>query len=342
VIRTLGTIAVALLVLLLPVGAVESNPDSVPAALQHFYAQNLRWSACGGTLQCTSLTAPLDWQHPTAGSISLAMVRQRATGVRLGSLLVNPGGPGASGVQFVTANIDDAVDSTLQKHFDIVGFDPRGVGASTPVICYDAKQLDEYLYAIVPGTIGSGKWIDAKTASAQAFAAACRVHTGALLAHVDTVSAARDLDLERAVLGDSKLNYLGYSYGTYLGTIYAGLYPHRVGRMVLDSAVDPWASGSADGLVDTSQEEGFEGDLRAYLTTCIAGKKIAIGTNQCAFGGSVATGMSAIAALLAQIDAKPISNSDGRMLGSATLAAAIYATYIALHSGATSTTCSSR
>ncbi|MCU1415491.1 MAG: alpha/beta hydrolase [Microbacteriaceae bacterium] len=326
--NVVAAIAVAVL---LPIGltgaasTVASAPvvRSQPTTVAQYYAQRLHWTSCSHGLQCTTLQAPLDWGHLSAGSISLALVRQRATGTKQGSLLMNPGGPGDSGVEFIKDDIDDAVDATLQKHFDIVGFDPRGVGESTPVKCYDDAGMDAYLYAIVPGAIGSAGWITAQKKLAAGFAAACEKNTGPVLAHVDTVSAARDLDLERAVLGDSKLNYLGYSYGTYLGTIYAGLFPDRVGRFVLDGAEDPWL-GSSTGPTDTSQEVAFEGDLKAYLKSCLAGRKVAVGSKACAFDGSVTSALASITALLSGVGDHPIRNKDGRMLGAATLATAIF------------------
>ena len=203
--------------------APEPNSTSTPtheqvaANLESFYDQVLTWTGCGTGMQCATATAPLDWTNPQAASIKLALVRHAATGNRLGSLLVNPGGPGGSGFDFVHDSLDFAVDKRLQEHYDVVGFDPRGVGRSTAVACTDTdKQLDEYVYGIVPGTPGSLSWIAQVEAENAAFGAGCLAHTGALLGHVDTVSAARDLDLLRAILGDTKLNYLGYSYGTYL------------------------------------------------------------------------------------------------------------------------------
>jgi pimeloyl-ACP methyl ester carboxylesterase len=288
-------------------------PENVPAALAPFYQQRLIWKSCGQTMQCTTASAPLDWSNPAEGKVSLALVRQPATGKRLGSLLVNPGGPGASGYDFVKDSVDFATDKTLQASYDIVGFDPRGVGRSTGVKCYDPTAMTKYLYSITPGVRGSDSWIASNTAQATSFANACRQNSNALLAHVDTVSAARDLDLLRAVLGDKKLNYLGYSYGTYLGTIYAELYPHNTGRMVLDGALDP-AVNNFD--VTKVQSEGFESALRAYLANCLDNKG-------CPFRGSVAQATRKIEALLASVDKNPIRNSDGRKLGADTLVTAI-------------------
>src|SRR5690606_8944112 len=133
-------------------------------------------------------------------------------------LLVNPGGPGGSGVEQVRDGVDYATSAQLQEHYDIVGFDPRGVGSSSAVSCYDdPDELTEYLYEIVPFERGSAEWLDVVAQGNAEFGADCLEHTGELLGHVDTVSAARDMDLLRAVLGDDTLNYLGYSYGTLLG-----------------------------------------------------------------------------------------------------------------------------
>jgi pimeloyl-ACP methyl ester carboxylesterase len=288
-------------------------PERVAAALKPFYQQTLVWASCADNKQCTTAKAPLDWSNPGAGQISLALIRQTAKGAKQGSLLVNPGGPGASGYDFVKDSVNYATDATLQQHFDVVGFDPRGVGRSTAVKCYGPKQMDDYLYGITPGVRGSDQWIAENVAVSKGFGTACSQNSGSLLAHVDTVSAARDLDLLRAVLGDAKLNYLGYSYGTYLGAVYAQLYPGKTGRLVLDGALDPAATNDE---VTTVQAKGFESALRAYLKDCL-GKK------DCPFTGTVDDGMRTIAELLASVEQSPIRNSDGRELGANTLLTAI-------------------
>ena len=200
-------------------------------------------------------------------------MRHVATGDRIGSLLVNPGGPGGSGYDFVADSLDYAVGEPLKQRFDVVGFDPRGVGRSSAVACYDAAQMDDYLYGIVPAERGSDEWIDLVGAAAAEFGEACSDKTGDLLGQVDTVSAARDLDLLRAILGDEQLNYLGYSYGTFLGATYADLYPDKVGRLVLDGAIDPSAS---DAEVNEAQAVGFEQALRAYLEDCLDGHRLPV------------------------------------------------------------------
>jgi pimeloyl-ACP methyl ester carboxylesterase len=299
-----------------PTVSSTSTPtmEDVAADLEPYYHQVLVWSSCGD-LQCATASAPLDWTDPARDSIDLALVRQPATSSnRLGSLLVNPGGPGGSGVDFIRNSLDYATDDRLQASYDIVGFDPRGVGASSAVSCYDdSRELDAYLYDIPPGAIGSDEWIAAVAESNKTFGASCLEHTGELLDFVDTISAARDLDLLRAILGDEKLNYLGYSYGTLLGATFADLYPQHTGRMVLDGAVDP-ASTNFD--VTLTQAKGFEHALRNYLATCLDG-------SDCPFSGTVDQAMEDIRTLLDTLDANPIAASDGRRLGSGAMFYAI-------------------
>ncbi|MBN9139526.1 MAG: alpha/beta fold hydrolase [Micrococcales bacterium] len=300
-----------------PRPSATSTPtgEDVPAELAPFYHQVLRWTGCGGGLQCTTATAPLDWAQPAGDTIELALIRQPATGGHpRGSLLVNPGGPGGSGVDFIRDSIDFATSDTLQREFDVVGFDPRGVGASTPIDCTsDDAGLDAFIYGIVPGERGSDAWIAASEQKNRAFGQGCLEHTGALLEHVDTVSAARDLDLLRAVLGDATLDYLGYSYGTYLGARYAELFPGKTGRLVLDGAIDPSAT---EFDVTLTQARGFEGALTAYLEDCL-------GRDKCPFTGSADAARARIAGLLHQLDVRPIRAADGRELGASTMFSAV-------------------
>ena len=179
-----------------PAVAATSTPtgEKVDAALEPFYSQVLEWTDCDDGMQCSTATAPLNWDDPAAGSVDLAVVRQPATGDRLGSLLLNPGGPGGSGYDFVKDSVDYATDEALQERYDIVGFDPRGVGKSSPVACYEPAEMDEYLYGLPTNERGSDAWIAEQEASAAAFANACAERTGALLGEVDTASAAHDLD----------------------------------------------------------------------------------------------------------------------------------------------------
>jgi pimeloyl-ACP methyl ester carboxylesterase len=323
--RGLGIVAAAVTLLVTLTGCVTtflpappsktSTPttEKVSSELVPFYKQVLRWTTCG-SFQCADATVPLDWHDPKGDTISLALIRKTATGTKLGSLLVNPGGPGASGYDFIRDSLSYAVSTKLQSAYDIVGFDPRGVNHSTAVKCYnDPKQMDAYLYKIAPYPVGTDAWIDYQKKTNAAFGKACLSFTGDLLGHVDTVSAARDLDVLRAALGDDKLNYLGYSYGTLLGGTYADLFPAKTGRLVFDGAVDP---ATTEFDVTRTQAVGFESALRAFVADCLTGDK-------CPFRSSAGAAMTTIRALLDSLDASPLRAGDGRMLGSATMFSAI-------------------
>lgn len=290
--------------------------DGIAADLLPFYQQTLEWESCGAEFDCTNVTAPLDWSDPDAGEIELAVIRHRAgNGQPLGSLLTNPGGPGASGVGLIRDSLDFAVGSALVENYDVIGFDPRGVGESAPVTCLDSAAMDSFVFDIPPGERGSAEWNADIVARQEAFAAACEEGSGGILPFVDTESAAHDMDLLRAVLGDEKLNYLGYSYGTFLGATYAKHYPDRVGRLVLDGAIDPSISGLD---VSTQQAVGFENALRAYLSACV-------GQSDCPFAGTVDDALADLGILLASVDRDPLPGPDGRMLGADTLVTAIVA-----------------
>jgi pimeloyl-ACP methyl ester carboxylesterase len=290
------------------------DTDGVAAELLPFYDQTLEWSACNETFECTTVRAPLDWADPSAGDIELALIRSRATiGQAIGSLLTNPGGPGVSGVNFIRDSLDFAVGEAVRASYDVVGFDPRGVGASTAVTCYDAADMDSYLFDIPADPRGSDGWTAELTEGHRAFAEACDANSDGILPFITTENAARDLDLLRAVLGDTQLHYLGYSYGTFLGATYAKLFPDRVGRLVFDGAVDPAVSGPE---VSVTQGVGFESALRAYMADCLEG-------DDCPFRGSLDEAMADLGTLLASVDRDPLQGSDGRMLGADTLMTAI-------------------
>ncbi|KQY77495.1 peptidase [Microbacterium sp. Root1433D1] len=297
--------------------STTSAPDTEGVAddLLPFYSQELTWTECGVGFDCTDVTAPLDWEDPGKGEITLSVVRHRAEGTPVGSLLTNPGGPGASGVDLILNNLDYAVGSDLIENFDVIGFDPRGVGASTAVTCYDAPQMDEYLYGIPAAARGTAEWEAELLDSHKAFAEACDANSGGILPYITTVNAARDMDLIRAVLGDKQLNYLGYSYGTFLGATYAKLYPEKAGRLVLDGAIDPAVPGLEVGA---TQALGFESALRAYMQDCLD-------SGECPFNGTVDEAMTDLGALLASVDSTPLKSGDGRMLGADSLMTAIIA-----------------
>lgn len=277
--------------------ASGSATQGAPKGYEDYYGQSLEWTECGEGFQCATAAAPLSWHDAGSGSIEIALKRIPASGQKTGSLLVNPGGPGGSGVDFVgdPARFGQAVRSS----FDIVGFDPRGVGQSTPVTCYDDAGKDEFLTTDYPYT---PEGLAQRQQSVRDWGQACADNTGPLLGNVDTQSAARDMDMLRAVLGDDKLNYLGFSYGTQLGATYAGLFPKRSGRLVLDGALDPNLSSDEVAL---QQAEGFESALRAYVTDCQT-------SSDCPLTGDVTNGLKQIQSIVEDAEPNPIPTSSGR------------------------------
>ncbi|MCU1417389.1 MAG: alpha/beta hydrolase, partial [Schumannella sp.] len=233
---------------------VTSHTDEqVAAGLEPYYKQDVTWKNCGGGMQCAELKAPVDWAKPDGEQITLAIDRHKAAGTSKGSLLINPGGPGGSGFDFAQGFTGS---DGVYKNYDIIGFDPRGVGRSTPIVCFtDDADRDEMIYGTYADPYGSDGWQTELAARQKKWVDACAANTGDLLAHIDTTSVARDMDMMRAVLGDKKLNYLGYSFGTYIGTVYAELFPDKVGRMVLDGAVQP-PFGTFEEL--STQMAGFD------------------------------------------------------------------------------------
>lgn len=286
-----------------PTGTATGEAAPITGGAEAFYAQEVSWTACGA-FECATVQAPLDWAEPDAGSIELALRRAPATGGdggRIGSLLINPGGPGSSGVEFLEY-AQTAFSERLLAAYDLVGFDPRGVGQSSAVSCGDPAAVDLYLTGDLPVEDAAG--LEAAREAARAFGAACAEATGPLIEHVDTLSSARDMDLLRAVLGDERLHYAGFSYGTLLGATYAGLFPENVGRLLLDAAVDP--SNSVEELV-VGQAVGFEEALRAYVEYCQGGRA-------CPLTGDVDDGMQQIADLLESIEDRPLRAGEGQEL----------------------------
>ncbi|GJF28369.1 proteinase [Kitasatospora sp. NE20-6] len=282
---------------------LEPLPTGVPAALAPYYAQKLDWKTCDGEFQCAEFTVPLDYEHPGDGDITLTAARQTATpgGKRLGSLLLNPGGPGGSAVDYLEG-VARTYDPQVRAAYDLVGLDPRGVGRSTPVRCLSGPRMDAYAAADI--TPDDQAEVDALVAVDKEFAAACKDGSGGVLAHVSTVEAARDMDVLRALLGDDRLHYLGKSYGTFLGATYAGLYPDKVGRMVLDGAMDPSLDARAG---NRTQAGGFETAWAAFAKDCA-------GRDGCPLGSTEQEVGRRLTELFASIDAKPLPTDSGRPL----------------------------
>ncbi len=306
---------------LIPVPEPRSSTSSATTAevapdLSRYYQQALTWSPCEDGAQCATATAPLDWSAPDpATDIQLALVRHTARGADgpRGSLFVNPGGPGASGVDFVKASVDYAVSRDLQDAYDIVGWDPRGVGASTAVDCVDDTQLDSFLSGATEAPPGTPAHDEELVQASKSFAESCAARSGPLLQFIDTQSTVHDLDMLRALVGDRQLNYLGYSYGTSIGAQYAQDFPGHVGRMVLDGATDPSASSFDELLAQTT---GFRTSFESYMAACLAGQG-------CPFLGSVDEGEQMVASLLDRLDQSPLSARDGRELDGQVMRSAI-------------------
>lgn len=220
---------------LLPVSsAVAATPS--PSATPSPEKGSIVWAPCEEepSAECGTLAVPIDWSSPNGAKIDLAIARRKATepAARVGSLVINPGGPGGSGVEAVYG-APGFFTPEIQQRFDIVGFDPRGVGRSHPVIC-SASVYNQMPYAVIKNQLEFVKW----TAFAKKLRADCRARTGPLYDHVDSVNVARDLDALRAALGEEKLTYYGISYGTLIGQMYAELFPNRIRAMALDSNMD--------------------------------------------------------------------------------------------------------
>ncbi len=274
-------------------------PTSVPDGADAIYGQDVDWSTCGD-LECATVTVPLDWSDPGGDTIDIAVNRHAATGDKLGSLLINPGGPGGSGIDALSSIALGRFGDEVVDRYDLIGFDPRGVGQSTAVSCVSDSEMDTLVSADYDFSTDDGV-AQAEAAYAK-LGEGCLDGTGPLLEHVDTVSAAKDMDVIRAVVGDDTLTYVGYSYGTQLGATYAALFPQQVGRLVLDGAVDPTLSSQALSL---GQAVGFENALRAYVTDCQTG------TN-CPLTGTPDEGLAQIRTMLDQAIASPLPTQDAQ------------------------------
>ncbi|MFJ3225646.1 alpha/beta hydrolase [Streptomyces sp. NPDC086783] len=277
-------------------------------------AQKLSWKECpapsesegggnapsplpGGTeWQCATMKAPLDWDEPKGDTIGIALIRARTSGAeseRIGSLIFNFGGPGGSGVTTLPAFGEDY--AKLRTRYDLVSFDPRGVGRSAGVKCEDDQQLDAYFQqdATPDDAAERTELLD----NTKQFNSACEKNSGRTLPHVRTTDAARDMDLMRQVLGDDKLYYFGVSYGTELGGVYAHLFPTKVGRAVFDAVVDPTQTPEQGSL---GQAKGFQLALDNFAQDCTS--KV----EDCPVGDSPQDVKDRIAKLLADLDRKPI------------------------------------
>ena len=297
-------------------GSTGSTGASVPKGLESFYNQDLTWTDCtddatGTAFQCATVTVPLDYDNPQGKTITVALKKLPATTPSpRGSVFLNPGGPGVSGISAIEyqAELYKTGDlSEVLANYDVIGFDPRGVGQSTPITCWSPEGVQAILAgqteAPSPSLSTPGSAADI-VAQGSREAAACQKYTEVpeILDHMDTRSVARDMDVMRALVGDKDLNYLGTSYGTYLGAAYTELFPDNIGRVVLDSAMDPTLSrqeASEDGAAAKEQS------LRTYIESQ---------QGQAGFplSGTTEEAIAQLASFLDGLDANPLAVSNSR------------------------------
>ena len=290
------------------------NSPAIPEGLEAFYNQEVSWYPCGdtggmekteeqGKFSCGMVTVPMDYNNPDGTTIQIAVKKRAADGESRGSLFINPGGPGGSGISLVEG-AEQSFSKELLAGYDVVGFDPRGVGSSTAIKCGDATLgMEASKEKPQPGEFFE-TWAANYLTQVREVREQCEAHSEpGLLDHVNTVSVAKDLDVLRAISGEKSLNYLGFSYGTELGYTYAELFPKNAGRLVLDGAVDSTISHQD---FDLDRAEAFENALHSYVQACLEGKA---GDN-CPLTGDVEQGVQQIHDLIASANASPMATSD--------------------------------
>jgi pimeloyl-ACP methyl ester carboxylesterase len=306
----IGTVVSALFLVTVAIGMWSDRPGTperawkpptaVPTVdaseLKPFYIQSLDWTDCG-TGKCTRVEVPVDYANPGGKTMRIAVKVVPALGDGGRSLFLNPGGPGASGIRFAEY-LAGKISPDVREHYDLVNVDPRGVGQSTPVDCVSDDAFTGFAAADpdpdTPAEVTSFR------ERYRQLGEGCTRRSGAIAAHISTEEVARDFDVLRSLLGQRKLDWFGFSYGTAIGATYATLFPHRVGHMVLDGAVDP-----SQGVIDAgmSQAVGFQRALRAYVEDCTDRWR-------CPLGRDESKAMKRIADLLQRLDRHPLRTDD--------------------------------
>ncbi len=282
-------------------GSSDAASGSVPSAggagLARFYQQKPDWKPCG-RMVCAWLEVPEDYANPSGSTITLRMLKARSSADKpAGTLFVNPGGPGGSAVEYASY-ADQVVSRDILAKFDVVGVDPRGVGQSNPVVCLDGPQTDTYLST--DPTPDDLMERDELVKESERLGRACEQKYPSLIKHLSTQDVAKDMDVARQAVGDAKMTYLGKSYGTYLGTVYAGLFPDKVGRFVLDGAI---AVGLTNDQMNQGQADGFETATRAYVADCVKQRGCPLGTD-------LEGGLAKLRDYLVKLDANPLPVSN--------------------------------
>ena len=274
----------------------------MPRTLAAFYAQRLSWVPCDSGFECAHLYVPFDYAHPRGPVFELPVVKLPAASpsARIGSLVINPGGPGGSGLEYALGARSGEFTQEILDRFDIVGFDPRGVGGSVPALrCLTGPQLDKY-FAVSEAPAGAAQ-LAAVVAANKGYAQACARNARALLPYVGTTAAARDIDVLRAALGESRLTFLGKSYGTVLGASYAQQFPSRVRAVVLDGAVAPQLNGVD---LDIAQASGFQVAFGQFTTWCVTQSGCPLPAGPASASAAVAK----VSGLLAAANAHPLAS----------------------------------
>lgn len=286
-----------------------ASKQPVPTDLKAFYEQQLKWTDCGGA-QCTKITVPLDYANPSKATTQLNVVKIVAQGDSLGSLFVNPGGPGGSGFDYAKS-ASQVFTSEVTNNFDVIGVDPRGVATSDPVHCLTDQQVDQLAGEVVKSdTAAQLKKLEVQS---KLPAQGCLTSANPNFAFMSTENVAKDFDIARSAIGDESFNYLGKSYGSAVGTKYAELFPSRVGRMVLDGVLPIDASLDE---VTQAQAIGFEQAFKDFSDDCVL-------QNDCPYQGSGVQVAQKLRQLFSDLDKSPMKVQDGREVTGAFLRSAV-------------------
>lgn len=299
-------------------GPAQAAPAAPPPELARFYDQQLRWEPCAGyaptstaassfadpQLDCTRVTVPQDYARPDGATMQIALLRKKATGNKIGSLFFDPGGPGGSGTAFLAGKVSTLAPTPLGDRFDMIGFDPRGTGASRPEIrCLTDAEADQERdkQFVDPSPAG----VAAAEANAKLYADRCAQRTGTdVLANVGTRDVAKDMDVMRAAVGDEKMSYAGFSYGTELGTAYAEAFPQNVRALLLDGAIDPTQSTIESSV---SQNAGFQLAFDNFAKDCTTRPNCPLGTDP-------ARATRNFQVIMQRLIDRPVPVGDGRTL----------------------------
>jgi pimeloyl-ACP methyl ester carboxylesterase len=258
----IAALATALALVALSFTAYTQSQPDYPKTLSGYYAQEINWQSCNQDFQCATLAVPIDYEKLSTGTFEIALLKYEArTSKKLGSLIVNPGGPGGSGVDYAYA-AEYIFSPAILDRYDIVGFDPRGVSRSAPIRCLSDEELDANNNS--DSKPDNEKEFKKLLSDTKKYVEICRDKNKHLTSY-STANVARDMDILREALGDKQLNYMGKSYGTYLGTLYAHFFPEKVGRVVLDGAVDPSISNFQQTL---TQAVGFDQAFTSFAADC--------------------------------------------------------------------------